>query len=57
VKTGPDLRVEGRDQDMVVTMPGTSLRVYTGSRIGDRSSWRGASWAQIGVAAQSLDHR
>jgi hypothetical protein len=27
VKTGPDLHVEPRANDMVVTMPGTSLRV------------------------------
>jgi hypothetical protein len=25
--TGPDLHVEARDQDIVVTMPGTSFRV------------------------------
>ena len=38
-----DLWVEVRDQDIVVTMPGTSLRVVYRKRQRDRSSSRGST--------------
>ena len=48
-----DLWVEVPDQDIVVTMPGTSLRVVYRKRQRDRSSCRGSTIFKISRRAQS----
>jgi hypothetical protein len=42
-----DFHVEVRDQEIVVTMPGTSLRVVYRKPIGVSSSWRGSTTSKI----------
>jgi hypothetical protein len=48
-----DLQVEARDQDIVVTMPGTSLRVVYRKPHRVRSSWRGSTIFKISRRVRS----
>ena len=48
-----DLHLEVRDQDIVVTMPGTNLRVVYRKPHAVRSSWRGSTIFRISRGARS----